>query len=295
MKIADHHITVSGRILKIAQPKYTLHEHIENPEVFLNELVTAKIGADIFTFWQTLPDTKPLYNYHFDWDNVAAIPVHSYDEWLNKQVSKNTRKNIKKASKIDVFAKEVHFDDAFCACVTSIYNETSVRRGRHFGYYGKDAKEIQDGLSDQLESSVFLGAFCVEELIGYIKLILMKTYVRATGTLTSTLHRDKPAMNVLIAKAVEYCAMHNYPFLVYGRYIYGNKGADSLTDFKWHNGFEKFDIPRYYIPMTAKGRLSLRFGLHRELTSLLPSNLYRYFITLRAKYYTKSASDEMIK
>lgn len=288
MQVADQQITISGKILRIAQPKYAWFEHIENPEFLLRELASTKIGADIFTFWQTLPDIKPLYEYFFEWDNVAAIPITSYEHWLNKQVVQNARNKIRKSLKMGVVVREVPFDDKFCRSVTKIYNETPIRRGRQYDHYGKSMETIKEGLSDQLESSVFLGAFHGGELIGYIKLIRLKNFLRATGTLTSTLHRDKPAMNALIAKSVEYCAFHNYPFLAYGKFTYGNKGDDSLSDFKRYNGFERFDVPHYYIPITTKGKFAMQLRLHRDLTDIVPPLLYNSFLNLRRLWNAKS-------
>lgn len=285
MNIAGYDIIISGKIIKIAQPKDSWYQHLENPEVVLKDIIAAKVGVDIFSFWQTLPDTKPLHNYLFEWDNVAAIPIKSYDYWLNTQIVKNTRKKIKKFSSVGVTVKEVPFDDAFCSSVTKIYNETPVRQGRRFALYGANVEMIKRKYGDKPESSVFLGAFYEEELIGYLKLMIQKNFIRATGTLTSTLHRDKPAMNALIAKAVQYCAIHQYPFLVYGRYEYGNRGNDGLSDFKRHNGFQKYDVPRYYIPITGKGKLALRLRLHRELTSVIPHKVYHFIVTVRSKWY----------
>ncbi|OPY15880.1 MAG: hypothetical protein A4E69_00382 [Syntrophus sp. PtaB.Bin138] len=272
----------------MAQPKDAWFEHIENPSGLLLELAQAKTGADIFTFWQTLPETQPLYDYYFEWDNIAAIPIQSYDYWFKKQVVQNARNKIRKALKLGVIVEEVPFDDAFCMSLTKIYNETPIRQGRKFIHYGIDVEALKDGLSDKLESAVFLGAFYEGELVGYIKLLLLRKFIRATGTLTSTRHRDKPIMNLLICKAVEYCALHTFPFLAYGRFTYGKKGDDGLTEFKRHNGFEKIDIPRYYIPITLTGKLALRLKLHREMSSLLPTNLYQFFLSLRSRWYTKS-------
>lgn len=288
MQISGHEITLAGKVVKVAQPKDAWFEHIENLSSLLLALAQAKTGADIFTFWQTLPDTQPLYDYYFEWDNIAAIPIQNYDHWFTKQVVQNARNKIRKALKLGVIVQEVPFDDAFCKSVTKIYNETPIRQGRKFIHYGKDVETIKEGLSDKLESSVFLGAYHAGELLGYIKLLSLKRYMRATGTLTSTLHRDKPIMNLLISKAVEYCALHNFPFLAYGRFTYGKKGDDGLSDFKRQNGFEKFHVPCYFIPITLLGKLALRLRLHREISTLLPTNLYQFLIRLRSRWYAKS-------
>ena len=47
----------------------------------------------------------------------------------------------------------------------------------------------------------------------------------------------------------------------------------SLDRFKESNGFVKFPITRYYVPLTRKGRVAIRLGLHRELKDALPQSL----------------------
>ena len=75
--------------------------------------------------------------------------------------------------------------------------------------------------------------------------------------------------NALLAKAVEVCASKSVRWLMYGRI--GNH--PSLDRFKENNGFAKFPITRYYIPVTSKGRLAIRLGLHREFKDALPNSV----------------------
>jgi len=45
---------------------------------------------------------------------------------------------------------------------------------------------------------------------------------------------------------------------MYCNYIY-NDPKSSLTEFKRRNGFEQVLLPRYYIPLTLKGKIALRW------------------------------------
>ncbi len=74
-------------------------------------------------------------------------------------------------------------------------------------------------------------------------------------------------------------------YLLYGHFIYGSKGEDSLTRFKKRNGFVSIDLPRYYVPLTLKGNIALRFGLHRDLKDFMPMWLRRPLIDIRRKWY----------
>ena len=83
-------------------------------------------------------------------------------------------------------------------------------------------------------------------------------------------HRDKAPTNALIAQAVRSCGERRIPHLWYANFSYGKKQHDSLADFKLHNGFQKTDVPRYYVPLTVAGRMALRLGVHHEIGTWLP-------------------------
>jgi hypothetical protein len=83
------------------------------------------------------------------------------------------------------------------------------------------------------------------ELIGFIQLVYMGGVAAALEIMVKTSHYDKRPANALIEKAVRHCAEKGMSFLTYGKYVYGNKGADNpLTEFKARNGFEEFGAPR---------------------------------------------------
>jgi hypothetical protein len=86
-------------------------------------------------------------------------------------------------------------------------------------------------------------------------------------------HRDKAPTNALIAHAVRICAERRIPFLVYANFAYGQKQQDSLADFKQHNGFQRIDVPRYYVPLSVVGRAALGLGLHDGLRRHVPERL----------------------
>jgi len=98
-------------------------------------------------------------------------------------------------------------------------------------------------------------------------------------------HRNKAPINALIAKAVELCATKNVPYLVYTRYNSTQKGIDSLDDFKRHNGFQKIEIPRYYVPLTIKGKMALKFRLHHGLRGAIPERVRLHLRGLRRRFY----------
>jgi hypothetical protein len=92
--------------------------------------------------------------------------------------------------------------------------------------------------------------------------------------------RDLAPTNALLAKAVEHCAEKAFQYLVYAYWL-----DDSLGDFKRSNGFQKFDVPRYFVPLTKKGELALKLGLHRGWKEAVPKRLRKPLKKLRRRWY----------
>ena len=105
--------------------------------------------------------------------------------------------------------------------------------------------------------------------------------------------RDKEINNALLAKAVEVCAEKGIKYLTYAKFTYGKKGRDPVAEFKHHNGFEEIEIPKYYVQLTARGRVSLKIGLHREFSEMLPEGLSSSLRKLRTDWYLRKISRQL--
>jgi hypothetical protein len=104
----------------------------------------------------------------------------------------------------------------------------------------------------------------------------------------SMLHaRDKAPTNALVAHAVRSCAERNIPHLVYSNFAYGKKTQSSLSDFKERNGFQRVDVPRYYVPLTKWGAAAFSMGLHHRLIDRLPESLAEKLRDLRNSWYQR--------
>jgi len=93
--------------------------------------------------------------------------------------------------------------------------------------------------------------------------------------------------NALLAMAVEVCCQRGVTHLTYGRYTYGNKTHSTLTDFKRRNGFQCIRFPRYFVPLTGKGKAAMAFKLHLGREHLVPSRLMDFLLNARAAYYAR--------
>jgi hypothetical protein len=272
-------ICVEGSWLRTARLADEWHEDVDAPASLLTEL-KARVKADLFTFWQRLPDTEPKHPYFREVDPIAVLPVTTYEHWLKHQINNKTRNLITKATKKGVVLKRASFDDEFVRGMVAIFNEAPVRQGMPFWHYGKDVETVKREFSRYLFREEIVGAYLEGELIGFIFISNAGRFAMLGQILSKMEHRDKAPNNALIAKAVEVCADRQIPYLTYAVWPRG-----PLKDFKRHNGFDRVDLPRYYVPLSRKGELALKLGLHRNPADHLPDPAFFFLRDLRARFY----------
>ena len=276
-------LSIGGMFLRVARIRDD-REHFHDvldPPAFIDVL---RGRADLFTFWQRPPCTAPMHSYPYEWDNVAAIPVATYDDWFKTQIPKKTRVAIRKATAAGIVVRSAELDDAFVDGLHQIFHETRMRQGRPYPYFGLTHGQIREAWARDADCSRFLGAYVGAELVGFVKLLTFDRYTRIVGTVCKLAHRDKAPMNALIDAAVRATAEVGRHHLVYGKYVYGTKGEDSLTDFKRYNGFVRMDLPRYWIALTVRGQWALRWGLHQGLRHRVPPRMLRWALRTRARW-----------
>ena len=256
-------------------------EDVVDPEAVIEILKTsAGFKPDIFTFWQRLPDVEPKHSFHVEWEELAVLPIKSYDHWWNHQIKSRIRSQIRKAEKEGLVVKEAAYDDDFIRGMTAIFNEAPVRQGRKFWHYGKDFQTVKTQFSRCIHRETMIGAYYRDELIGFIMMGDAKRYGVTSQVISAIKHRDKSTNNALIAKAVELCATNRLPYLVY---LYW--GDNFLAEFKRRCGFEKTRLPRYFVPLTPKGKLALKLGFHRGWKQLVPKQLKTPLKALSARWH----------
>jgi hypothetical protein len=273
VEIEGRTVAVTGRWLRTAAVKdedLVEGEVIADPDSFVARLKASRLRSDVFTFAQKLPDTEPRYRYRMEWDNLAVIRVTTFAEWWNKQVEPSVRRAVRKGAKVGVVARTATLDDGFVQGIAGIYNETPIRQGRAFWHYQKDLETVRRENGTYPDRSVLIGAYLQDELIGFLRMILVDRTASIIQILSKTKHFDKRPTNVLLAKAVELCEQNGMSHLVYCSYVY-NDPSSSLTEFKRRIGFEQVLVPRYYVPLTLRGALALRLNLHRGLARLVPA------------------------
>lgn len=274
------------KIASIRDDDVTEGELVRNPEAFVAALKKSGLRADVFTFFQRPPDVQPKFPFHFELENYAVVPVTAFEAWW-ESLPQEARKNSRRATKRGVEVKSVPFDDELARGIHKICNETPVRQGRPFWHYGKDFERIKLEHATYVERSEFIGAFFEGELIGFIKMVYVDKLAWIMAILALNTHYDKRPMNALLAKAMEICAQKGVAYFVYGNYIYGNKKDSSLVEFKRRNGFVQLDFPRYYIPLTLKGKIYVALKLYRGASGLLPAPVLNLILKFREKFYAR--------
>jgi hypothetical protein len=289
MKVCGKDIKIQGRLVRLARPDGDKYTFLDDPETFLSGLRASRTRIDIFTFLQKLPETSPKYSYPMEMDNLAVLPVSTFENWWDNQIRSYPRNRARQAEKRGVVFREVPFGDELVNGICGIYNETPVRQGKPFPHYGMTIEKARKYAGTFLERSIYIGAFVGETMIGFIKLAVDESRTQAclVHILSMVQHKDKAPTNALIAQAVRYCAEQKISYLVYEHFTYGQKTGDSLSHFKEVNGFQRVDLPRYYVPLTPIGSLALRFQLHHRFIDRIPESIAVKFRDLRKAWYSR--------
>ena len=286
ISIEGNCVIILGKWLRIATIKdeeWLPGDVVGNPEHILAGLQKDRRGADIYKFSQKLPSIQPKYAYHLEWTNVAAIPTTSFADWWENRLPQVTRKNVRRAGRRGVVVKGVDFDDTLIEGIVKLNNSSAFRQRHRFVHYGKSFDAVKKDYSDFMDRSEYLGAYFQGELIGIIRLIHMGEITSILQLLCMQKHSDKRPANALIARAVELCAERGIRYLLYGQYTYGVNTKAPLSEFKRRNGFEKFLLPSYYVPLSIKGRLAIRLKLHMGIKNALPKPVMKIAYGVRRK------------
>jgi len=287
MMLMNQQLNVAGRWLRTARLDGDGYRFLADPEAFIAALGKQTDRPDLFSFVERVNVKERRYPFHMEWDNYAVIPVTTFEEYFKNQIDKSTRNRARQVDKRGAEIREVPFSDELVRGIWEIYNESPLRQGRPYPHYGKDLDTVYREEATYLDSAAFAGAFFQGELIGFIKVVWDEENVQCAlmNILSKFAHRDKSPTNALICEAVKICERRGLRHLVYSHYGYGSRKRDNLSDFKDRTGFQRVEVPRYWVPLTAWGATALRLGLHRRWVDRLPEGLGNRLRGLRADWY----------
>jgi hypothetical protein len=290
MDVLGKDVRIRKGFVRIAHMDGDKYNFPADPAATIDAVKNCGKRVDLFTFLQQVPETSQRFSYHMEWDNLAVLPVSTFDHWWKNQIRSYPRNRARQAEKRGVVLREIPCDEALVEGICEIYNETPVRQGRLFPHYGMTRERARAYAGTFPARSIYAGAFFEGQMIGFIKLVLddNRTYACMVHILSMVAHKDKAPTNALIAQAVRICADRGLSFLVYEHFSYGKKTGDSLSHFKEVNGFQRMDLPRYYVPLTPLGHFALRFGLHRRLVDQLPASLTTKLRDFRRNWHDRN-------
>ncbi|HEU0119610.1 MAG TPA: GNAT family N-acetyltransferase [Bryobacteraceae bacterium] len=282
----DKTIFIWGRWAKTARihDEAWLDSELTSPEDCLQQLRSQRPKADLFSFAHMPPKRQAEFHYHSEPDSIAAIPLNDYKQWW-ESLPQETRKNVRRAERRGVRVETRAFSDELVAALVQLNNSSSVRQGRRYTHFGKSFEEVKKDHASFLDRSTFFCAHFEGQLIGFIKLVRRGHIASILNILTDEKHSDKRPANALMAAVVQHCFQEGLTCLTYGYFHYGNKRDTSITEFKVRHGFVEVLVPRYFIPLTLIGKAYIALGLHRGLIGLLPGELLKFGVALRAKWY----------
>lgn len=281
LDIAQQSFVIQRGLVSTIALEEEWYDDVDDPDALVRELqMSSAPPADLFTFWQRIPDVDRRFDYHVEWEELAVLHVRSYDEWWMRQVKPQVRNKVRKAEKAGLVVREVPYDDDFVRGMTAIFNESPVRQGRPFWHYGKEFETVKSQFSRCIFRERMIGAYFADEMIGFVMLANAGRFAIPGQIIASLRHRDKGTSNALMAKSVEVCVDMRLERIVYMYW-----GDDSLADFKRSCGFEPVRVPRYWVPLTWKGRLALAQNVHRGWKAVIPASIKRRLKLWRRRWY----------
>ena len=260
---------ITGGVLKIARLRSESYVQVDDGLSFVLEFRKSRVRADILTFVEDINDPIVRYSFPHESERLAVLPITTYDEWFTKQLYNKPRNALRKALKSGIEIRLEELSESVLTGIKAVYDETPVRQGKRNRHYNKDLETIRKEHATLLDRSQFIVAYFAGEIIGFAKV----TFSQDRGTLMNFLskvsHRDKAVNNAILAKAVEICAERKMKCLAYG--VWGSGGTRGLDEFKLANGFACVEVPRYFVPLTWLGSVSLKAGVHRGLAHKMPA------------------------
>jgi hypothetical protein len=290
-RIEGHRVIAVGRWLRIAtlqDEEWLEGELVADPPRFVDSLRSSGLRADIFAYSGPIDSTSVHPLGRCDHDNVAVIRTDDLKAWWDG-LPQEARKNTRRAAKKGIEVKVATFDDVFVSGIKAIYDETPVRQGRMFWHYGKALASVKRDNGTYLDRCEFLGAYLGGELVGFMKLVYVGNAGRIMQILCLNAHQDKRPIVALIARAAEICHAKGMKYLIYGKFTYGRKTDSSIAEFKRRLGFEQKNFPRYYVPLTWRGRMAVGLGAHAGWLAILPPILINLLLDLRSWWLARAA------
>ena len=280
-------VIVGGGWLRVARvhDEAWLDSELADPIGCLGEIRKQCLKADLFTFSQLPPGREAEYPYPVERDSIAVIPLNDREQWW-MGLPQETRKNVRRSAKYGVRIERRMLDDELVDQIVLLNNSSALRQGRRYTHFGKSPEAVRRDHESFADRSEFVCAYHEDELVGYIKLVFRGRVASILNLLTNEEHKERRPANALMKAVVDICFEKGLTHLTYGYFHHGNKRDESITLFKIRHGFEEALVPRYYVPITMRGRLAIALGLHRGVIGVLPDSVLKAALRIRTLWFS---------
>ncbi len=262
---------VVGKRLFFRKAQYSI-EYIYDTEP-TPELLTdlEKKGVDLFVFAQRgFLRSERSYPFHRENEVIALLKIDTYDDWWKSKIDKKVRERIRGAERKGVDLRLVMADETFFESARNIYNETPIRQGLRYSGYGISLTAVKKKF-ENLERSEILGAYFEGKLIGFIWVVYGDRVASIESFVSLIEHRNKAPNNLLMAETIRKCSEKDYHFLWYAHMGY----LEGLDSFRKHHGFVGSSNPKYFVPLSTKGMLAIKLGVHKGLEYALSPRMVK--------------------
>ena len=215
------------------------------------------------------------------------IRTDDYKAWW-EALPQETRKYTRQAAKKGIEIRSAVLDnDLAQASRQSTMRHRFVKVGNS-GITERILRRLSGRTVPTSTAAKFLGAYYSGQLVGFMKFVYVGDAARIMQILCLNAHQDKRPMTALIAKAAEICHQKGLKYLIYGKFSYGRKTDDGISEFKQRLGFVQKDIPCYHVALCLRGHIALKLGLHKSWRDALPPKLIDYLIGIRTWWLQRS-------
>jgi hypothetical protein len=86
IEVCGSEVIIKGRLVRIAHVHGDGYRFVDDPARVASGLLKCDARVDLFTFAQRLPESEPQFSYPLEWDNLAVLPITTFEDWWTKQI-----------------------------------------------------------------------------------------------------------------------------------------------------------------------------------------------------------------
>jgi hypothetical protein len=198
-------------------------------------------------------------------ETIAVLKLGTFQEWwkVGGEQMRHVRNRVRKAQKQGMVIQEIDVKQINADIIDGIYriyHDTPTRQGRKYVGYTTTREDIEKRFG-KLKSSLLLGAYLHNSMIGFLHLILGDAVASVRSLVSLTEHMSSGTNNAMLASAIESLCNRRISYLTYARMGY----QPGLDAFKKENGFRSASLQMHYLPLSRRGILATWLRIHSDV------------------------------